>query len=95
LREVQRIKSEGDFAAGRNLIEGYGVQVNEAIHNEVLSRSESLNIPPYGGFINPRLVPVKAEDGSITDIQVEYPDDFASQMLEYGRQYGFLLGDEG
>ena len=90
LREVQRIKSQGDYEAGRNLIETYGVQVDQAIHQEVLKRSEALNIPPYGGFINPKLVPVTDENGEITDIKVEYPMDFTQQMLEYGEQYSFL-----
>jgi dipeptidyl-peptidase-3 len=90
LREIQRIKSEGDYEAGKNLVENYGVQVDAAIHNEVLERSEKLNIAPYGGFINPRLVPVNDENGEITDITVEYPDDFTGQMLEYSENYGFL-----
>lgn len=90
LQEVQRIKSQGDFEAGKNLIETYGVPVDAAIHNEVLARSEKLAIPPYGGFINPRLVPVTDDEGAITDIKVEYPADFAAQMLEYAEQYSFL-----
>ena len=90
LREVQRVKSQGDYEAGKSLIENYGVQVNQEIHAEVLKRSESLNIPPYGGFINPRLVPVTDDAGEITDIKVEYPDDFTQQMLEYGEKYSFL-----
>lgn len=90
LREVQRIKSQGDYQAGKNLIENYGVQVDAEIHAEVLERSEALNIPPYGGFINPRLVPVTDDNGEITDIKVEYPDDFTKQMLEYGEKYSFL-----
>jgi dipeptidyl-peptidase-3 len=90
LMEVQRIKSQGDYEAGRDLIENYGVQVDQDIHQEVLRRSESLNIPPYGGFINPRLVPITNEAGEITDIQVEYPADFTEQMLEYGRKYSHL-----
>ncbi len=94
LQEVQRIKSQGDYEAGRDLIETYGVQVDQAIHQEVLSRSESLNIPPYGGFINPVLVPVTDDDGNITDIDVTYPDDFTAQMLEYADQFNFLSGDE-
>ncbi|GJL72113.1 MAG: dipeptidyl-peptidase III [Nitrosomonas sp.] len=93
LREVQRIKSTGDFAAGKALIEQYGVKVDPEIHAEVLSRSEKLNIPPYGGFINPRLVPVMGEGDEITDIKVEYPDDFTKQMLEYGEKYSFLPVD--
>lgn len=90
LREIQRIKSEGDYEAGKNLVENYGVQVDAELHQEVLERSEKLNIPPYGGFINPRLVPVEDEQGNITDIKVEYPDNFTDQMLEYSDQFGFL-----
>ncbi len=90
LREVQRIKSQGDYEAGKNLIETYGVQVDAELHAEVLRRSEKLNIPPYGGFINPRLVPVTSEDGAITDIKIEYPADFTEQMLEYAEKYAFL-----
>lgn len=89
LREIQRIKSEGDYEAGRSLVENYGVQVDQKIHAEVLERSEKLNIAAYSGFINPVLVPVM--DGEqIVDIKVEYPDDFAAQMMEYGRKYSFL-----
>ena len=90
LKEVQRIKSQGDYKAGRDLIENYGVIVDKAIHNEVLERSEKLNIPAYGGFINPRLVPVAGDDGVISDIKVEYPNDFLGQMLEYGDKFSFL-----
>ena len=91
LREVQRIKSEGDFAAGQALIENYGTKVDPELHAEVLRRYESLNVAPFSGFINPKLVPV-TEPGSdeITDIRVEYPDDFTEQMLEYARMYSFL-----
>jgi dipeptidyl-peptidase-3 len=90
LKEVQRIKSQGDYKAGLALIENYGVKVDPAIHNEVLERSKKLNIPPYGGFINPRLVPVTDARGNITDVKVEYPEDFMQQMLEYGQKYSFL-----
>ncbi len=90
LREVQRIKSQGDYEAGKSLIEGYGVKVDQQIHAEVLRRAKPLNIPPYGGFINPRLVPVTDADGEITDIRVEYPIDFMEQMLEYAARYSFL-----
>ena len=90
LKEVQRVKSQGDYEAGKNLIENYGVQVDPTIHEEVLARAEKLNIPPYGGFINPRLVPVTDDAGEITDIKVEYPDDFTKQMIEYGDKYSFL-----
>lgn len=90
LKEVQRIKSQGDYAACQKLFETYGIQVDQAIHEEVLRRSETLNIPPYGGFINPHYAVIKDEKGEITDIKVEYPDNFLQQMLEYGRQYSFL-----
>lgn len=90
LREVQRVKSQGDYEAGKALIEDYGVQVDRKLHQEVLDRSAKLNIPPYGGFINPRLVPTKDDDGNITDVKVEYPDDFTKQMIEYGKLYNFL-----
>jgi dipeptidyl-peptidase-3 len=82
LAEVQRIKSKGDFAAGKALVETYGVKVDPALHAQVLKRYESLGIAPYVGFIQPRLVPVMNGD-TITDVKVEYPDDFAKQMLEY------------
>lgn len=89
LREIQRIKSEGDFAAGKNLIETYGVRVDQSLHKEVLERYAKLNIKPYRGFIQPRLVPV-VKDGNITDVKVEYPDNFFEQMMEYGKKYAYL-----
>ncbi len=89
LREIQRIKSEGDYAAGKALVEDYGVQVDRKLHREVLERYAKLNIAPYSGFINPRLVPVKEGD-EIVDVKIEYPDNFVEQMLEYGRDYSFL-----
>lgn len=93
LREVQRIKSEGDFAAGQALIEGYGVKVDQELHREVLERSKNLKSAPYGGFINPELRPVNNENGEITDISVHYPEDFTQQMLDYGEKYSFLTGN--
>lgn len=89
LREIQRIKSQGDFPAAQALVEGYGVKVDAAIHKEVLERSEKFKSPPYGGFINPWLVPVM-ENGEITDIKVEYPATFAEQMLKYAAEYSNL-----
>lgn len=89
LREIQRIKSEGDFRAGQNLVETYGVKVDPELHKEVLQRSEKLNIAPYAGFINPVLIPVM-KDGKITDVKIEYPDDFTKQMMYYGKEYSFL-----
>jgi dipeptidyl-peptidase III len=93
LREHQRIKSEGDFAAAQNLIENYGTKVDPELHAEVLRRYESLNIAPYSGFINPRLVPVveNTPNGvNILDVKIEYPDNFVEQMLEYAQSYSFL-----
>ena len=90
LREVQRIKSEGDYNAGRDLIETYGIKVNKKLHKEVIERYAKLNIAPYSGNINPLLVPVKDAGGQITDVKVEYPDDYLGQMLEYGKYYACL-----
>jgi dipeptidyl-peptidase-3 len=89
LREIQRIKSEGDFKAGKNLIETYGVKVDPALHKEVLARFKKLNIKSYKGFIQPRLVPVMAGD-KITDVKIEYPTNFFEQMMDYGKNYSFL-----
>jgi dipeptidyl-peptidase III len=90
LREVQRIKSQGDYEACKALVETYGVKVDPALHKEVLERAEKLKTAPYAGFIQPRLVPVTNEKGEITDIRVEYPRDFVGQMLEYGEKFSFL-----
>lgn len=89
LREIQRIKSEGDFEAGKNLVENYGVKVNQELHNEVLARYKTLNQKPYKGFIQPKLVPVMDGD-KITDVKIEYPESFYEQMMEYGKNYSFL-----
>ncbi len=89
LKEVQRIKSQGDFEAAKALIEDYGVKVDPELHQEVLDRVSTLEGAPYGGFINPRLVPV-IENDQVLDVRVEYPDDFTQQMLEYAEQYGNL-----
>lgn len=90
LREIQRIKSEGDFEAGKALVENYGVQVDSDLHQQVLDRSASLNIAPYNGFVNPILTPVMDEDGNITDILLSQPESFQAQMLYYAENYGFL-----
>ena len=90
LKLIQKIKSEGDYQAGRDLVENYGVQVDQELHKEVLARVEKLNIAPYGGFINPALVPETNEAGEITNINVTYPDDFTEQMLDYAKRYSFL-----
>ena len=90
LREVQRIKSQGDYEAAKNLVEGYGVKVDPAIHQEVLDRSEALGIAPYGGFINPEMSITRSESGEITSVEVTYPDDFTGQMLRYSSTLNFL-----
>lgn len=90
LTELQRITSTGDFAAAQKLVESYGVQVDPEVHAQVLARVEKLNITPYSGFVNPKLVPVTNGDGEITEVRVEYPDNFVDQMLEYGEKYSFL-----
>ncbi len=90
LREVQRIKSQGDHEAAKMMIETYGVRVDQQIHAEVLRRSENIKTAPYSGFVNPVLIPVEDESGQITDIRVEQPKDFVTQMLEYGEKYSFL-----
>ena len=89
LREIQRIKSEGDYEAGRALVENYGVKVDQDLLNEVHRRYAPLDIAPFSGFIQPRLVPVE-RNGEIVDVKVEYPSDFVEQMLEYGEKYGLL-----
>lgn len=89
LREIQRVKSEGDFEGGKNLVETYGVKVDAALHNEVLQRYKKLNVKPYRGFIQPQLTAVMDGD-KITDVKVEYPTSFFQQMLWYGKNYSFL-----
>lgn len=90
LKEIQRIKSEGDFEAGKALVENYGVKVDQDLHKEVLERVKPLDIAPYSGFVNPVLVPVKNDAGEITDIKIEYPKSFIEQMLDYAKKYSFL-----
>jgi dipeptidyl-peptidase-3 len=89
LREIQRIKSQGDFAAGQALVENYGVKVDTKLHKEVKDRFATLNVAPYKGFIQPRLVAV-SKDGKVVDVKVEYPESFSAQMLEYSKKYGYL-----
>ncbi|MEY3051906.1 MAG: hypothetical protein RLY31_1691 [Bacteroidota bacterium] len=90
LREIQRIKSQGDFEAGKALVEDFGVKVDPNLHQEVLNRAAKLDIPPYAGFINPKLEPVLDANMEITDVTLSYPDDFTLQMLEYGKTYSWL-----
>ncbi len=90
LRETQRIKSEGDFKAAQELVEGYGVKVDQALHAEVLERNSAFKTPPYSGFVNPELVPETDAAGEITDIKVVQPETFEGQMLSYSKNYHFL-----
>jgi dipeptidyl-peptidase III len=89
LREIQRIKSEGDFKAGQALVENYGVKVDQKLHKEVLERFATLGLKPYRGFIQPKLVATMNGD-KVTGVQVEYPTSFYSQMMEYGKKYSYL-----
>ena len=89
LREIQRIKSEGDYEAGKSLVETYGVKVDRAMHEEVLARVEPLNIAPYKGFIQPRLVAIE-QDGEIIDVKIEPMENFVEWMLESEETYSFL-----
>ena len=89
LAEVQRIKSEGDYKAGKRLVEKYAVDIDPALHKEVKERYDALGLKPYGGFINPEIVPV-TKAGKVVDYVVEYPDNYLEQMLKYGREYSAL-----
>ena len=88
--EIQRIKSEGDYEAGRMIIENFGVKVDPVLHSEVLERYEKLKLAPYTGFVNPDLIPVYDSEGRMTDVKVVYVNDYLGQMLDYGRNYSFL-----
>lgn len=90
LKEVQRITSQGDYAAAKALADGYGKKVDKKIHQEVLDRGNRLNIPPYGGFMNPVLEPVTDASGKVTDVKVTYMDKFSDQMLYYSKNYSTL-----
>jgi dipeptidyl-peptidase-3 len=90
LAEVQRIKSEGDYEAGKKLVETYGVKVDPKLHKEVLARYEKLNLAPYKGFVNPVYKPVTDANGKITDITISYDENYIDQQLRYSRQYSVL-----
>ena len=89
LAEIQRIKSEGDYAAGKNLVETYAVNIDPQLHKEVLERYAALNLKPYGGFVNPDIVPVE-KDGKVVDYKIEYVDNYLRQQLDYGKRYRTL-----
>ncbi|MEO1010706.1 MAG: dihydrofolate reductase [Bacteroidota bacterium] len=91
LRESQRIKSEGDFKAAQDLVEGYGIKVNQSLHKQVLERNEKFKSAPYSGFVNPVLVPETDDAGEIMDIKVIQPESFEAQMLDYSKRFGFLV----
>lgn len=90
LAEIQRIKSEGDYEAGKALIETYAVHIDPQLHQEVLERYKALNLKPYGGFVNPEIQPVYSKDGVVTDYVPAYTDDYLGQMLLYGKKYRTL-----
>jgi dipeptidyl-peptidase-3 len=91
LAEIQRIKSEGDYEAARQLVEQYAVKIDPVLHEEVLARYRKLNLAPYKGFINPWLLPVRDADGQIIDIQVNYSESYEHQMLRYSTEYATLI----
>ena len=90
LSEVQRIKSEGDYEAGKKLVETYGVKVDQNLHKEVLSRYEALNLAPYKGFVNPVYKPVTDADGNIIDVTISYDENYVQQHLRYSKEYSVL-----
>jgi dipeptidyl-peptidase-3 len=83
LAEVQRIKSEGDYAAAQKLFETHGVHFDPKLRDEVVARVDKLNLPSYTGFVMPKLTPVLGANGAITDVKISYPQDLTQQMLEY------------
>ncbi len=83
LADVQRIKAEGDYDAAKALFETYGVHFDASLRDEIVARVEHVNMPSYTGFVQPRLDPVVSPDGTITDVQISYPLDLTTQMLEY------------
>lgn len=89
LKEIQRVKSEGDFEGGKKIIEDYGVKIDPQLHAEILERYAKLHLAPYTGFVNPILSPVYDANNKITDIAVEYTNDYLGQMLYYGKHYSF------
>lgn len=89
LKEVQRIKSEGDYAAGKELVERYAIKIDADLHKEILERYAKLNIEPYSGFVNPKYTPI-IEDGKVVDVKIEYVKDYPQQMMEYSTNFSLL-----
>ncbi len=87
LAEVQRIKSEGDYAAAKKLFETHGVHFDAKLRDQIVARVEKLNLPSYSGFVMPKLTPVYGADSAITDVTISYPQDLTKQMLEYSGVY--------
>lgn len=90
LKEIQRIKSEGDYKSAKKLVETYGVKVDTELHKEVLERFKKVKTAAYSGFIYPKLTPIKDKNGKIINVNISYPKDFVKQMIEYGDEYSFL-----
>lgn len=90
LAEIQRIKSEGDYAAGNKLVNDYAVKVDPKLHAEVLKRFSKLDIPPYRGFVNPVYTPVYDSKGNITDVKISYGENYVDQMMRLGRDFSTL-----
>ena len=90
LVEIQRIQSEGDYAAGNDLVNRYAVKVDPTLHKEILERYSHLDIAPYKGFVNPRYTLVKDEQNNVVDVAVEYGENFVDQNLRYSKDYSTL-----
>jgi dipeptidyl-peptidase-3 len=90
LAEIQRIKSEGDYEAAKELVETYAVKIDPVLHGEILERYKKLNLAPYKGFLNPRLTPVSSADGSIIDVNADYTETYWEQMMRYSHDYAAL-----
>lgn len=90
LKEIQRIKSTGDYVAGNALVQKYAVKVDPKLHNEVLKRFSTLDIPPYRGFVNPVYTPEYDKDGNITDVKISYTEGYPEQMMRLSRNYSAL-----
>ena len=90
LAEIQRIKSEGDFQAAKQLVENYGVKIDPQLHEEILERYKKLNLAPYKGFVNPVMRLKKNTQGEVTDVTLDYTEGYAAQMLRYSRDYSYL-----